>query len=70
MVKHFSGVSTSSLPFKQVPRMESPIVHQFQRFGPFKPPGLPGGTWNYAGNADCCALILLSTNPPCYMEFR
>ena len=41
MMKHFSDLSTSSLPFIQaprIPRIDASLIHGCQRFRAFKPP--------------------------------
>ena len=60
LVKHYNGVSTSSLPFVQIPRKSSLTVrHRCQRFGAFNPPDF--FSWLYAGLPD---FINFSVNKP------
>ncbi|XP_078380492.1 BTB/POZ domain-containing protein 6-like [Oculina patagonica] len=47
MIKHFSDISTSSLPFIPAPRMVSPIIHRCERFGTVKP-SVSNSGWGYA----------------------
>ncbi|XP_078380587.1 BTB/POZ domain-containing protein 6-B-like [Oculina patagonica] len=66
MMKHFSGVSTSSLPFKQAPRTAYPprvvplTIFRSQRFRTFKPPDML--YWRYSAWATDC--IIFSVNTP------
>ena len=55
MVKHFSGVLTSPLPFVQAPRLAALDVYRFQRFRTFN------FGWVYGRFADC---IVFSVNKP------
>jgi len=55
MMKHFSDVSTTSLPFHQAPRIDFSIVHRCQRFEAFKT------GWGY-GKLPVC--INFSVNKP------
>ena len=54
MMKHFSDVSTTSLPFIQaprIPRIDASIIHGCQRFQAFMPPDK--SRWRYCESPDC-----------------
>ena len=54
IIKHFSDVSTTSLPFIQaprIPRIDASIIHGCQRFQAFMPPGK--FRWRYRESPDC-----------------
>ena len=58
MMKHFSCVSTTSLPFVQtprIPRMDASVIHGCQRFRSFNT------GWMYYGSPD---ILIFSVNKP------
>jgi len=60
MMKHYNGVSTSSLPFIQAPRKEfSTLLAGCRRFQAFELPGPVG--WDYKSLPDC---LMFSVNKP------
>jgi len=59
MMKHFSDVSTTSLPFIQaprIPRIDASIIHGCQRFQAFMPPDK--FRWRYCESPECVNFTL------------
>ena len=47
MMKHYSNVLSTPLPYKQIPRLVCKYILRFSRFKKFTPAGTPIGWWSY-----------------------